>query len=143
MSLGYGPKHSERTYQVTHRHRGQEEEAKNLIELLDQLIRNTTRINLGIYSNQMKKELKKVQVSCQCLDITTPDNGCNRGPTTKNKKVGFNENQLQGVVLTRGDLAVLMPTLDGQASVTCPTSKLAGPMGGLASPTWQAHSLKS
>ncbi|KAI8453266.1 hypothetical protein BY996DRAFT_8687362 [Phakopsora pachyrhizi] len=65
---------------------------------------NTTRMNLGIYSNQMKKELKKVQVSCQRLDITTPNNECYRGPINKNKKVGFNENQLQGVVLTRGDL---------------------------------------
>ncbi|KAI8460494.1 hypothetical protein BY996DRAFT_6540578 [Phakopsora pachyrhizi] len=48
-------------------------------------------MNLGIYSNQMKKELKKIQVSCD------------RGPTNKNNKVSFNENQLQGVVLTRGE----------------------------------------
>ncbi|KAI8442793.1 hypothetical protein BY996DRAFT_6464968, partial [Phakopsora pachyrhizi] len=58
--------------ELTHRHRGQEEEAKNLIALLDQVIRNTTRMNLGIYSNQMKKKLK--------------EGSGDRGPTNKNRK---------------------------------------------------------
>ncbi|CAH7686554.1 hypothetical protein PPACK8108_LOCUS21217 [Phakopsora pachyrhizi] len=39
-----------------------------------------------------------------CLDITTPDNEYDRGPTNRDKKVALNGGQTQWVVVTRGDL---------------------------------------
>ncbi|CAH7682994.1 hypothetical protein PPACK8108_LOCUS16205, partial [Phakopsora pachyrhizi] len=51
---------------------------------------------------QSNKEItEEVQVSCQCLDITTPDNEYGRRPTNRNKKVGLNEDQSQWVVVIR------------------------------------------
>ncbi|KAI8455856.1 hypothetical protein BY996DRAFT_6594569 [Phakopsora pachyrhizi] len=38
------------------------------------------------------------------LDITTPDDGYDRRPTNRDKKVGLNEDQFQWVVVIRGDL---------------------------------------
>ncbi|CAH7688634.1 hypothetical protein BY996DRAFT_6495290 [Phakopsora pachyrhizi] len=37
-----------------------------------------------------------------CLDINTPDNEYDRGPTNRNKKVVLNEDQPQWVVVIRG-----------------------------------------
>ncbi|KAI8444573.1 hypothetical protein BY996DRAFT_6575343 [Phakopsora pachyrhizi] len=45
-----------------------------------------------------------MEFSQVCLDITTPDNEYDRGPTNRNKKFGLNAGQTQWVVVTRGDL---------------------------------------
>ncbi|CAH7689458.1 hypothetical protein PPACK8108_LOCUS24543 [Phakopsora pachyrhizi] len=51
------------------------------------------------------------------IRITTPDNGYDRRPTNRNKKVGLNEDQSQWAVIIRGDLlAEVYPESVSQSS---------------------------
>ncbi|CAH7680282.1 hypothetical protein PPACK8108_LOCUS13334 [Phakopsora pachyrhizi] len=62
---------------------------------------STTRSEPCNLQQSNEEITEEVQVSCQCLDITTPDNGYGRRPTNKNKKVGLNADQSQWIVVIR------------------------------------------
>ncbi|CAH7684981.1 hypothetical protein BY996DRAFT_6557079 [Phakopsora pachyrhizi] len=82
--------------------RGQNEEAKNSDCITGSSNGDTTRKNLWIYSNQMKKELKRFMSQCQCLDMTVLVDNKLEDPLIKNKKAVLSEDQFQWVGVTQG-----------------------------------------
>ncbi|KAI8446906.1 hypothetical protein BY996DRAFT_6479643 [Phakopsora pachyrhizi] len=78
------------------------EEAKNSDCITGSSNGDTTRKNLWIYSNQIKKELKRFMSQCQCLDMTVLVDNKLEDPLIKIKKAVLSEDQFQWVGVTRG-----------------------------------------
>ncbi|CAH7666085.1 hypothetical protein PPACK8108_LOCUS406 [Phakopsora pachyrhizi] len=81
---------------------GSNEEAKNSDCITGSSNGDTTRKNLWIYSNQIKKELKRFMSQCQCLDMTVLVDNKLEDPLIKIKKAVLSEDQFQWVGVTRG-----------------------------------------